>query len=48
MMSEEKYPKVVMPQCDAEKFLKGQKALIGFNADFKTTPQSPTHFLPGK
>ncbi len=30
MMSEEKYPEVVMPQCEAEKFLKGQKALIDF------------------
>ena len=27
-MSEEKYPKVVMPQCEAEKLLKGQKALV--------------------
>ena len=28
MMSEEKYPEVVMPQCEAEKLLKGQKALV--------------------
>ena len=28
MMSEEKYPEVVMPQCEAEKVLKGQKALV--------------------
>lgn len=27
-MSEEKYPKIVMPQCQAEKVLKGQKALV--------------------
>ena len=27
-MSEEKYPEVVMPQCEAEKVLKGQKALV--------------------
>ncbi len=27
-MSEEKYPKIVMPQCQAEKILKGQKALV--------------------
>ena len=27
-MSEEKYPEVVMPQCEAEKLLKGQKALV--------------------
>ena len=27
-MSEEKYPKIVMPQCSAEKILKGQKALV--------------------
>ena len=27
-MSEEKYPKIVMPQCPAEKILKGQKALV--------------------
>ncbi len=30
MMSEEKYPEVLMPQCEAENFFKGQKALIGF------------------
>ncbi len=30
MISEEKYPEVVMPQYEAEKFLKGQKALIDF------------------
>ena len=28
MMSEEKYPEVVMPHCEAEKLLKGQKALV--------------------
>jgi len=28
MMSNEKYPKVVMPQCEADKVLKGQKALV--------------------
>ena len=28
MMSEEKYPEVVMPHCEAEKVLKGQKALV--------------------
>ena len=27
-MSEEKYPEIVMPQCQAEKVLKGQKALV--------------------
>jgi glucose 1-dehydrogenase len=27
-MSAEKYPKIVMPQCQAEKVLKGQKALV--------------------
>ena len=27
-MSEEKYPKIVMPKCQAEKILKGQKALV--------------------
>jgi len=27
-MSKEKYPKIVMPQCQAEKILKGQKALV--------------------
>jgi glucose 1-dehydrogenase len=27
-MSEEKYPEIVMPQCEAEKILKGQKALV--------------------
>jgi len=27
-MSEEKYPKIMMPQCQAEKILKGQKALV--------------------
>ena len=27
-MSEEKYPNIVMPQCQAEKVLKGQKALV--------------------
>ena len=27
-MSEDKYPKIVMPQCQAEKVLKGQKALV--------------------
>jgi glucose 1-dehydrogenase len=27
-MSEKKYPEVVMPQCEAEKVLKGQKALV--------------------
>ena len=27
-MSEERYPKIVMPQCQAEKILKGQKALV--------------------
>jgi glucose 1-dehydrogenase len=28
MMSEEKYPEIVMPQCQAAKVLKGQKALV--------------------
>jgi glucose 1-dehydrogenase len=28
MMPEEKYPEVVMPQCEAERVLKGQKALV--------------------
>ena len=27
-MSEEKYPEIVMPQCQAAKVLKGQKALV--------------------
>jgi glucose 1-dehydrogenase len=27
-MSEETYPEIVMPQCQAEKVLKGQKALV--------------------
>ena len=27
-MSEERYPKIMMPQCQAEKILKGQKALV--------------------
>lgn len=30
-MSREKYPKIVMPQCQAEKILKGQKALVTGN-----------------
>ena len=27
-MSKERYPKIAMPQCQAEKVLKGQKALM--------------------
>ena len=29
-MPEEKYPEVVMPQCEAERVLKGQKALVPY------------------
>ena len=27
-MDEEKYPKIMMPRCQAEKILRGQKALV--------------------